>query len=266
MLALPFPNIPPSLFSIGPVGVRWYGLMYVLGFIFCFLFLAKQSKKGRIPLNVAQLESLVFFVFFGILLGGRLGYVLFYNLPYYLAHPLEIISLWEGGMSFHGGLVGVVIALFLFAKKYKFHPLTVGDALVLPLPIALGLGRIGNFINGELFGKATTLPWCMVFPEGGDLCRHPSQLYEALLEGAVLFFLLLFIAKKSPRRGILVGYFFLFYGLFRFLIEFVRQPDHQLGTLALQLTMGQWLSLPLIITGVILLIVLQKTTPSPKTQ
>ncbi|KIX14242.1 prolipoprotein diacylglyceryl transferase [Dethiosulfatarculus sandiegensis] len=248
-----YPQIDPVLISFGPIAVRWYGLMYVLGFLGGYLVISNRLKKTlpRAPGDLTQ--ELLLWCGIGLLLGGRLGYVLFYqwmNLDWYLKNPIEIIAIWHGGMSFHGGLVGAALAGFTLLKKRKTPLLPAADAACLAAPIGLGLGRIGNFINGELYGRITELPWGMVFPGAGPLPRHPSQLYEMVLEGPVLFFLL-WMLKDRVKPGQVSVLFIIGYSLARFLVEFVRQPDPQLGLVISFLTMGQILSLAQAALGVI---------------
>jgi len=246
---LTFPHIDPVIFHVGPVAIRWYGLMYLIGFGAAYLLIGHLSRLRNLDLNKDGVADLLFYCVLGVVLGGRLGYVLFYNPAEYFSHPQEIFAVWRGGMSFHGGLLGVIAAAVIFCRRRKLPTLLVGDILVTSAPIGLGLGRIGNFINGELWGRATDLPWGMVFPGGGPLPRHPSQLYEATLEGLVLFLILYLLHRKQAATGVPFFCFFLGYGLFRFLVEFVRQPDAQLGFLWGGATMGQLLSLPMIIFG-----------------
>jgi phosphatidylglycerol:prolipoprotein diacylglycerol transferase len=247
---LHFPHFDPVIFRLGPLAVRWYGVMYLIGFIAAYFVIRYLARYRGLPLSVEGLSDLLFYCVLGVILGGRLGYVLFYNLPYYLSHPLHIFAVWEGGMSFHGGLLGVVTAAVLFCRRRGLPVLFTGDILVAAAPIGLGLGRIGNFINGELWGRVTDVPWGMVFPGAGPLPRHPSQLYEAFLEGLVLFLILFFLHRRKVRVGVPFFSFFLFYGLFRFSVEFFRQPDIQLGFLwDGWLTMGQILSTPMILFG-----------------
>ncbi len=250
---LPYPNISPEILKIGPLSIRWYGLMYLIGFICSYLIVKRELVRRGLRVEKDFLENLYFYLILGLLIGARLGYVVFYNLSYYLQHPFEIIALWHGGMSFHGGLIGVIIAAWLYTKRKKFDFFTLTDMLVLTAPIGLGLGRIGNFINGELYGRVTDIPWGMIFPEGGPLPRHPSQLYEAFLEGAVLFVILWFLKDKFSRSGIVSSLFLILYGIFRFFIEFFREPDPQIGYILGFLTMGQILCMLMIITGSILL-------------
>ncbi len=245
------PDIDPVAIQIGPLAVRWYGLMYVVGFLAGWWLGTVRARRPGSGWRPEEIGDLVFYVAVGVLLGGRLGYVLFYNLPHYLEHPLEIFYLWQGGMSFHGGLIGVAVALWLYARHTARSWLAVTDFLAPLAPLGLGPGRIGNFINQELWGRVTDLPWGMVFKNAGPLPRHPSQLYEAFLEGLVLFVLLWWYSARPRPTGAVSGLFLAGYGTLRFLVEFVREPDPQLGYLAFGwLTMGQVLSLPMILIGV----------------
>ncbi|MCI5221148.1 MAG: prolipoprotein diacylglyceryl transferase [Candidatus Electrothrix sp. AR4] len=261
---LTFPQIDPVIFSLGPLQVRWYGLMYIFGFVACYLLVSYQAKRFQWDRLLQHLDNLNVAIVAGVILGGRLGYVLFYNLPYFLQHPLEIFATWQGGMSFHGGAIGVLVALILYSRRHDLDSWKVVDMYTVTAPVGLGLGRVGNFINGELYGRTTDLPWGVVFPGGGPLPRHPSQLYEALLEGAVLF-IILWSLKEKPWRisqdgkpqahwphGSMTALFMILYGTFRFLIEFVRQPDAHLGTVLLSMTMGQVLSVILAGVGIVL--------------
>lgn len=256
--------IDPVALSLGPLQIRWYGLAYVAGFICAFLVIAKLSQRWKIRINDDAFFTVVFCVIFGVILGGRLGYVLVYGDGYYLQHPEKILAFNEGGMSFHGGLVGVIIGGVIAAKITKIPFLTLADMGVVGVPIGLFFGRCANFINGELWGAPTDMPWGVVF-EGaaGTMPRHPSQLYEALLEGVVLFIILFALSRKTPARprGTFFGTFLLLYGLFRFTIEFIRQPDAQIGYLlgTQWFTMGQALSIPLMVAGVVFLIYAWKT-------
>jgi len=258
---LTYPHIDPIIFSMGPLHVRWYGLMYVLGFFAAYLLTRYQARKFHWNQFEAHLDNLNLALIIGVILGGRLGYVLFYNFGYYLQHPLEIFATWEGGMSFHGGCIGVLLAGFFYCRRTELDFWKGADLYVVTVPIGLGFGRIGNFINGELFGRVTTVPWGMVFPNGGPLPRHPSQIYEALLEGFVLFSILWSLKarpwqeKKNWPHGTMVVLFLVIYGIFRFCVEFVREPDPQLGKLFLGMTMGQLLSLGMIACEVILYII-----------
>ena len=240
-----FPQIDPIIFQIGPLAIRWYGMMYLLGFAAAYFLINHLSRMRNLDLSKDGVSDLLFYGVLGVVLGGRLGYVLFYNPGQYLSRPLEIFAVWQGGMSFHGGLLGVVVATVIFCRRRKLPILLTGDILVTSATIGLGLGRVGNFINGELWGRVTDLPWAMVFPGGGRLPRHPSQLYEALLEGFVLYLL----HRRKVAEGVPFFCFFIGYGLFRFMIEFVRQPDAHLGFLWGGATMGQLLSLPMIFFG-----------------
>ena len=256
--------IDPVALSLGPLQIRWYGLAYVAGFICAFLVIAKLSQRWKIRINDDAFFTVVFCVSFGVILGGRLGYVLVYGDGYYLQHPEKILAFNEGGMSFHGGLVGVIIGGIIAAKITKIPFLTLADMGVVGVPIGLVFGRCANFINGELWGAPTDLPWGVVFGgAAGMMPRHPSQLYEALLEGVVLFIVLFALSRKTPARprGTFFGTFLLLYGLFRFMIEFIRQPDAQIGYLLGTdwFTMGQALSIPLMVAGVVFLVYAWKT-------
>lgn len=246
---LTFPNLDPVIFRVGPLAVRWYGLMYLLGFLASYFIIRALARRRNLALSADDLSDLLFYGVLGVVLGGRIGYTLFYNFTYYLNHPLQIFAVWEGGMSFHGGLLGVVIAILVFCLRRHLPTLLTGDIIVTAAPIGLGLGRLGNFINGELWGRVTTVPWAMIFPGAGPLPRHPSQLYEAMLEGPVLFVLLWWLHRRRVSAGIPFFCFFLGYGAIRFFVEFFRQPDAQLGFLWGGATMGQLLSLPMIVLG-----------------
>lgn len=255
---LSFPHIDPIIFSLGPLQVRWYGLMYVFGFLAAYLLARYQAKKFHWQQMESHLDNLNLMIILGVILGGRLGYILFYNPTYYLQHPLEIFATWQGGMSFHGGCIGVLLAGFLYCRRTGLDYWKAADLYVVTVPVGLGLGRIGNFINGELYGRPTELPWGMIFPGGGPLPRHPSQLYEALLEG-VLLFVLLWTVKGKPWQqkigwphGAMVALFLILYGTVRFSVEFAREPDPQLGEILVGLTMGQVLSLGMLLCGIFL--------------
>jgi phosphatidylglycerol:prolipoprotein diacylglycerol transferase len=251
-----YPQIDPVIFQIGPLAVRWYGMMYLLGFVACYFIIRHLCRRRGLDLSGDALSDLLFYCILGVILGGRIGYTLFYNTSFYLQHPLKIFAVWEGGMSFHGGLLGVVVAAVFFCRRRRLPMLLTGDILVTAATVGLGLGRLGNFINGELWGRVTTVPWGMVFPGGGPDPRHPSQLYEAVLEGPVLFLILWILHRSKVRPGIPFFTFFLGYGLIRFGIEFFRQPDVQLGFLWGGATMGQLLSLPMILFGTVGLVVI----------
>ncbi|QXX75417.1 prolipoprotein diacylglyceryl transferase [Methylovirgula sp. HY1] len=255
-LLIPYPVINPVLVHIGPFPIRWYALAYIAGLILGWAYVRhlvrKESLWRGLPRpSLAQIDDLLVYVAFGVILGGRAGYVLFYNLPLYLAHPLQIFELWEGGMSFHGGLAGAAVGIILFARRTKVPILSVMDIAAAAVPIGLCLGRIANFIKPELWGRPTDVPWAMIFPGSDGQPRHPSQLYEAALEGVVLFFIIsLAIRLGALRRpGLTTGIFALGYGVARIISEFFRQPDPQLGYLWDGATMGQILSLPLIAAG-----------------
>lgn len=245
-----FPQIDPVLIHIGPLAIRWYGLMYLFGFLAAYGLIRHLSRLRALPLDSDGTADLLFFGALGVVAGGRLGYVLFYNPGWYLSHPLEVFAIWQGGMSFHGGLLGVVAATLIFCRRRRLPVLLTGDILVTAATVGLGLGRLGNFINGELWGRPTDLPWGMVFPDGGPEPRHPSQLYQAFLEGLVLLACLYWLHRRGVSRGVPFFSFFIGYGLFRFMVEFVRQPDAHLGFLWGGATMGQLLSIPMIIFGI----------------
>ena len=253
---LHYPQFDPIAFRLGPLAVHWYGLMYLVGFSLAWLLGRWRIKHGKSSLAPRDLEDIIFFGVLGAVLGGRLGYVLFYKPAYYLSHPLEIFYLWEGGMAFHGGLLGVAIALALFARKRSMGFLEVGDNVAPLIPLGLAAGRLGNFINGELWGRPTDLPWGMVFPQAGDgIARHPSQLYQMGLEGLALFVLVWCFAHRPRPAGQVTAVFLMGYGAFRFLAEFTREPDGFLGLLAAGLSMGQWLSLPMVLAGAVLFVI-----------
>jgi phosphatidylglycerol:prolipoprotein diacylglycerol transferase len=232
-------------------GIHWYGIMYLIGFI-AFLALGKYQIKHKtwFNWNVQMLDDALFYGALGVILGGRIGYVLFYQLPSFIQHPLDIFKIWQGGMSFHGGFLGVLIAMYLFNKKHGQQWLKIMDFVAPLVPIGLGAGRLGNFINGELWGRPTNANFGMIFPQVDAVARHPSQLYELALEGLLMFTILWFFSKKQRPIGFISALFLITYGTFRFLVEFTREPDAQLGLLHLSLSMGQWLSLPMILIGI----------------
>jgi phosphatidylglycerol:prolipoprotein diacylglycerol transferase len=256
LLVIPFPDIDPVLIEIGPFAIRWYALAYIGGLLIGWRYMVRLSRRPGAPIDEAHIDDLLFWITLGVVLGGRLGYVLFYNPAYYLAHPVEALMVWRGGMSFHGGLLGVAVASVWFAKRRGLAALSIGDLIGCTAPIGIFLGRLANFINGELYGRPSELPWAMIFPTGGDQPRHPSQLYEALLEGLVLFVVLWLLARKAPsakRPGFLFGAFCAGYALARAFVELFRQPDAHIGFLAGGATMGQLLSLPLLLAGIYLM-------------
>jgi phosphatidylglycerol:prolipoprotein diacylglycerol transferase len=248
---LTYPEIDPIAFSIGTLAVHWYGIMYLIGFGGSWWLGRIRAARPGSGWTAAQVDDIIFYGALGVVLGGRIGYTLFYNLPDFLSNPLVLIKVWEGGMSFHGGLLGVLVALWLFNRKYRHGYWNTVDFIAPMVPIGLGAGRIGNFINAELWGKVSDVPWAMVFPGAGELPRHPSMLYEFVLEGPVLFAVLWLFSRKHRPTLAVSGLFALGYGAFRFLVEFVRVPDEHIGYLAFDwLTMGQVLSLPLIAVGI----------------
>lgn len=242
-----YPNIDPVAISLGPLQVHWYGLTYLVGFLAAW-WLARR-RADRIGLTKDQIGDLLFYSAVGVILGGRLGYALFYHFDRVLADPLWLFKVWEGGMAFHGGFLGVVVAVWLFARKHQINWIHLGDFIAPFTPIGLGLGRIGNFINGELWGRVTDVSWGMVFPGAGADPRHPSQLYQFALEGVVLFALLWWFSRQPRPAGSVSGLFLIGYGTLRFLVEFTREPDAHLGLLSAGLSMGQLLSLPMILVG-----------------
>jgi phosphatidylglycerol:prolipoprotein diacylglycerol transferase len=255
--ALPFPDFDPVLISIGPLAIRWYALAYIFGILLGWLYARMLIRNaglwgGKAPMKVEDFDDYVVWVTLGIILGGRIGYVLFYNPAHFAAHPAEILQLWSGGMSFHGGFAGCVAAVVLFARRRGISILSLGDLTCAAGPIGLFLGRLANFINGELWGRPGDVPWAFVFPNAGPLPRHPSQLYEAALEGLLLFVILAIAVRAGAlkRPGLIVGLFAIVYALARSFCEFFREPDPQLGFLWGGLTMGMLLSIPLFLAGV----------------
>jgi phosphatidylglycerol---prolipoprotein diacylglyceryl transferase len=264
LLALPFPAIDPVLIQIGPFAIRWYALAYIFGLVLGWQYLRWLVRRPGWRLTPEALDDLLLYITLGVVLGGRLGYSLFYRPDFYLSDPLQILKVWEGGMSFHGGLLGVVAACVLFAWRRGIAILEVGDAVACAAPIGLLLGRLANFINGELWGRPSDVPWAMVFPGGGPMPRHPSQLYEAALEGLVLFAVMTWFAlRPRPRggEGRLVGIFLIGYGIARSVAELFREPDAHLGFLLGGLTMGQLLSLPMVLIGILLVVRSHVRTP-----
>ncbi len=255
IFTIPYPNIDPVFLRLGPVQLRWYGLMYMLSFIIGFFVLKSYAKYRKMNMTTDDLYDLLFYLILGVMIGGRLGYVLFYDLGSYIREPLSIFAIWQGGMSFHGGFIGMILAAIWIARKKRWNFWEIADLGSAVAPIGLGLGRIGNFINGELFGRPTTVPWAMIFPEGGPMPRHPSQLYEALLEGLVLFLILRWFYRKNFYSGTVFWALVAFYGLFRFLVEFVREPDAQIGLDLGPFTRGQLLSFPMLVIGIVMMII-----------
>ena len=255
LLTIPYPNIDPVFLRIGPIQLRWYGLMYMLSFILGFFVMRSLAKYRKLNISTDDLYDLLFYLILGVMIGGRLGYVVFYDLNNYLHDPLSIFAIWQGGMSFHGGFLGMILSAWFVSKKKRWNFWEIADLGAAAAPIGLGLGRIGNFINGELFGRPTNVRWAMVFPEGGNMPRHPSQLYEALLEGLVLFVILTWLYKKNFYRGTVFWALLGFYGIFRFLIEFVREPDVQIGLDLGPFTRGQELTFPMLVIGITMMII-----------
>lgn len=248
------PQFDPVAISLGPIAIRWYGLMYLVAFgLFFFLARHRAGRDGWRGISHAVIDDLLFFGVLGVVLGGRLGYVLFYKPGYYAAHLTEIFAVWQGGMAFHGGLLGVLVAVWWVSRRHDLRWFALTDFIAPIIPCGLATGRLGNFINGELWGRQSDLPWAMVFPPAGPISRHPSQLYQFALEGLLLFAVLwLYSARKRPL-GAVSGLFLLGYGIFRFAAEYFREPDSFLGLLAFDMSMGQWLSLPMALGGIGLL-------------
>lgn len=249
------PPLDPIIFAIGPLAVRWYSLAYIAGILFTLFWLKKCNDKEKFLSEKAYDDWMIWAVL-SVILGGRFGYVFFYNAEYFLHHPLEIFAFWQGGMSFHGGLLGSIFGMWIFAKKYKINYLQLTDVLAVAAPVGLFFGRLANFMNMELYGRITGSNFGIIFPNAGELPRHPSQLYEALLEGVLSFVILLSVhhfSKRAKQTGFLSGLFLILYGSFRILIENFREPDEQIGFLFAKITMGQILSLPLILIGIAIL-------------
>lgn len=256
-----YPLIDPVALDLGFLKIHWYGLMYVFGFLGGYALTLRRIGLGQFPLTKEQMSDFLGWIALGVILGGRVGYMVFYQPDRLLADPLSLLYVWEGGMAFHGGLLGVVALTWLYARKVGVQPLALGDALAPVIPIGLGLGRIGNFIGGELWGRPSDVPWAMVFPGAGPEPRHPSQLYQFFLEGVVLFAVLWWFSSGSRRRGQVTGLFLVGYGFARFSVEFVREPDAHLGFIWMNwLTMGQLLTLPMIAVGLWLLLMYRENT------
>ncbi len=247
----------PIIFEIGPIKAHWYGFMYALSFILGYLYVNYSKLGKKLDLSQKDKDNLVIIIIAGVILGGRLGYILFYNLEFYLSHPEKIFAVWEGGMSFHGGLLGSALGMFLFSKQKKIDLWKIADVITSFAPIGIMLVRIANFINGELYGRIAT-QYCIYFPTDPENCRYPSQLIQAALEGLILFLILQWIARKNPKTGVLSGSFLILYGLFRIAVEFVREPDPQIGFLWDVITQGQLLSILMVGAGAILLIIRRK--------
>jgi phosphatidylglycerol---prolipoprotein diacylglyceryl transferase len=268
---IPFPAINPILISIGPLAIRWYALAYIVGIIAGWFYAraiiaSERLWGGPAPMRLIDFDDFVIWITLGIILGGRTGYVLFYNFPHFAAHPLEIFQLWNGGMSFHGGVTGCIVAIVAFALLRRIPMLPLADVTAAVAPIGLFLGRLANFINGELWGRPTDVPWAMIFPNGGPIPRHPSQLYEAALEGIVLFVVLGMLVRMGAlkRPGVVTGCFAIGYGVARITCELFREPDVQLGFLWGGLTMGMVLSVPLMLAGAVVLAFALTREPKPK--
>ncbi|MEI6985436.1 MAG: prolipoprotein diacylglyceryl transferase [Rhodospirillaceae bacterium] len=267
MFTIPFPAIDPIAIEFGPLVIRWYALAYLAGFILGLRYCLRLAKTNVGPPLPIDYDDFLTWAVIAVILGGRIGHVLFYELGYYLDNPLQVLMVWHGGMSFHGGFFGVVVAILLFSRARGFSPLAFGDLWACAAPIGLFFGRIANFINGELFGRVSDVSWAVIFPRGGPLPRHPSQLYEAMLEGLLLFVVIGLLARRPgvrERPGTLVGTFFIGYGLIRTLVEFFREPDpHPFGVLLAGTTMGQFLSLPMIVLGIGFILYARRSQPSP---
>ena len=255
--AIVFPTIDPVLIQIGPFAVRWYALAYIAGLVIGWRLMRRLAARAPHNLDPERIDDFLVWATIGVIIGGRLGYVLFYNFSYYMSHPGAIVQVWKGGMSFHGGLLGVVTAGYFYARKIKVPVLAFADLIAVVAPMGLFFGRIANFINAELYGRVTDVPWGVVFPGGGDAPRHPSQLYESALEGALLFVVLIVLYRLScvrARFGFSAGVFFVGYGLARSFVELFRQPDAHIGFLSFGTTTGQWLSVPMIAAGIWLMV------------
>lgn len=272
LFVLPFPQIDPVIFEIGPIGIRWYGLAYFAGILLGWVYARRLCRDDRLwptksPITVPILDDFLIWATIGIVVGGRLGFVLFYQPQIFAANPMAIFQIWEGGMAFHGGLLGVILAMIFFARARRIPPFSLSDVISASVPIGLFFGRVANFINGELWGRPTDLPWAMVFPNAGPEPRHPSQLYEALLEGVLIFLVLRILIVRFgalARPGLVSGTFLALYGASRFFVEFFRSPDPWIGVVAGFLTRGMILSLPMIAIGLIFMaMALRKPAGTP---
>ncbi|MDF1542644.1 MAG: prolipoprotein diacylglyceryl transferase [Anaerosomatales bacterium] len=253
MAALTYPQIDPVIFAVGPFAVRWYGVAYVAGFIVAILIVARLNRRWEVGLSEDDLFSMFIYGSLGLVIGARVGYMLFYALPALVSDPLSLFRVAEGGMSFHGGLAGILFAGYLLSRRISVPMLRLADLVAVGAPIGIFFGRVANFINGELWGRVTEVPWGMVFPRAGPLPRHPSQLYEALLEGVLLFAVMLVVARRRRPDGYVTGWLLVLYGIMRFLVEFVREPDAHLGAVLGPLSMGQLLTVPVFAAGAWLL-------------
>lgn len=252
---LTFPNIDPVIFQIGFIQLRWYSLMYIIGLVTVYYFFRYSSQKTKtLDLSTPQIDSVLFYGLVGMILGARLTYVFVYNFDHYINHPSEILATWKGGLSFHGALFGICIAIVVFCKVHKKSFFNITDHMAVAAPVGLGFGRIGNFINSELWGRVTDAPIGMIFPDGGPLPRHPSQLYESFFEGFVLLIIMFIAFKKRPKLGVLSAIFMFGYSTFRFFIEFFREPDSQLGTVFGPFSMGQLLCAIMFMVGVVVIV------------
>ena len=269
---MPFPSLDPIIFEIGPFALRWYALAYIAGLMLGWRYVIILSQSARLwpngPLASREaVDDLLLWITFGVIIGGRLGYVIFYNPGYFIDNPSDIFAVWQGGMAFHGGLIGVIVAIIIFARRRDIPLLSIGDLVAAAVPIGLLFGRLANFINSELLGRVTDLPWGVIFPNGGPAPRHPSQLYEAGLEGLVLFIILSGLIWRGgilARPGLAIGIFLVGYGLSRALVEQVREPDMHLGFIFAEITMGQILSIPMILAGLGFIIVSRSFAGRPE--
>ena len=269
-MVIPYPRIPPTIVSIGPIAIRWYSVMYVVGYVLGYRLVLKRIETGRTSISRADLDNLIWYLVVGMLLGARVVYVLVYGRAEYTAHPLEALAIWRGGLSFHGAIAGMAVAVALFARRYRYSVLDITDLVAVCGAPGLFFGRLGNFINGELYGRPSSVPWAMIFPTDPlHVPRHPSQLYEALAEGVILSALLWWIdgvarARGWERPGLITGVFLIGYAIVRFSLEFARQPDAQLGLVIGSLSMGQLLSMIMLAVGVVLLAMVYRGRGDPQ--